>query len=179
MAQKLIALNTMYKKASQNQATYRTPTGVEKQLDYILEDRKHYRWCRDAQANHMIHMGNDHSSVMTRCEIPVKTKRKPIHSEVTSRRVDERTRHESQVQNAMKSAAAHGSEKRYHDLEKRSDSVDDTAAVNEESTKKAAVAGDASKNTTAAVADVKRRIEEKEEEILVLIRERRSFKKEE
>ena len=42
----------------------RTPKGVEKQLDYILVDRKHKCCSRDAEANDMIHMGSDHTSVM-------------------------------------------------------------------------------------------------------------------
>ena len=40
LKQKVEALNTMYKKASEKQVTYRTPKGAEKQLDYILTDKK-------------------------------------------------------------------------------------------------------------------------------------------
>ena len=40
LEQRLIALNTMYKKTLQKQVTYRTPKGIEKQLDYILESKK-------------------------------------------------------------------------------------------------------------------------------------------
>ena len=54
----LIALNTMYKKMEQKQVTYHTPKGVKKQLYYILTDRKHYNWSKDAEANDMIHMGS-------------------------------------------------------------------------------------------------------------------------
>ena len=35
-----VALNTMYKKVPQKQVTYRTTKKVEKQLDYILTDKK-------------------------------------------------------------------------------------------------------------------------------------------
>ena len=83
LEQKLIALNTMYKKLPRKQATYRTPKGVEKQLDYILVDKKHYCWSTDAEANDMIHMGSDHRCVMARFVIPAKTKKKPLHSETT------------------------------------------------------------------------------------------------
>ena len=48
---KLVAVNTMYKKLSQKPVTYHTPKKVEKQLDYILTDKKHYSWSRDAKAN--------------------------------------------------------------------------------------------------------------------------------
>ena len=60
----------MYKKLPQNQVTYHTPKKVEKQLDYILTDKKHYSWSRDAEANDTIHMGSDHRCVMAKFEIP-------------------------------------------------------------------------------------------------------------
>ena len=67
---KLVALNTMYKKIPQKQVTYCTSKDVGKQLDYILTDRKHYKWSRDAEASDTIHMGSDHRCVMARFEIP-------------------------------------------------------------------------------------------------------------
>ena len=69
---KLVALNTMYKKVPQKQVTYCTSKDVKKQLDYILTERKHYQWSRDAEASDTIHMGSDHRCVMTRFEIPKK-----------------------------------------------------------------------------------------------------------
>ena len=67
---KLVALNTMYKKVPQKQATYYTSKDVGKQLDYILSDKKHYKWSRDAEACDTIHMGSDHRCVAARFEIP-------------------------------------------------------------------------------------------------------------
>ena len=64
-----VALNTMYKKVPQKQLTYHTPKKIEKQLDYILIDKKHYSWSRDAEANDTIHMGSDHRCVMAKFEI--------------------------------------------------------------------------------------------------------------
>ena len=75
LEKKLVALNTMYKKIPQKQVTYHTPKGVEKQLDYILTDKKHYCWSRDAEANDMIRMGSDHRCVMAKFEIPMKAKK--------------------------------------------------------------------------------------------------------
>ena len=66
----LVALNTMYKKVPQKQVTYHTPKGVKTQLDYILTDRKHNCWSKDAEANDMIHMGSDHRCVMAMFKIP-------------------------------------------------------------------------------------------------------------
>ena len=77
MTQKLVALNTMYRKTPTNQATFRTPKGAEKQLDYILVNRKYLRWSKDAEANNMIHMESDHRSVMAQVVIPAKKKKNP------------------------------------------------------------------------------------------------------
>ena len=44
-------------------------------MDYILTDRKHYQWSRDAEANDTIHMGSDHRCVTARFEIPKKKKK--------------------------------------------------------------------------------------------------------
>ena len=78
LLENLVALDTMYKKIPHKQVTYHTSKGGKKQLDYILTDRKHYCWSKDADANDMIHMGSDHRCVMAKFEIPLKTKRKPV-----------------------------------------------------------------------------------------------------
>ena len=67
---KLVALNTMFIKRPEKQVTYRTSKEIEKQLDYILSDRKHYKWNRDAEASDTIHMESDHRCVVARFEIP-------------------------------------------------------------------------------------------------------------
>ena len=74
MLQRLLTLNTMYRKTTDKQVTYTTPKGAEKQLDYILVDRKHLSYSRDAEANDMIHMGSDHTSVMAQLAIAAPTK---------------------------------------------------------------------------------------------------------
>ena len=72
----LVALNTMYKKIPYKQVTYHAPKGGKKRLDYILTDRKHYGWSKDAEANDTIqHMGSDHRCVMAKFEIPKKTEK--------------------------------------------------------------------------------------------------------
>ena len=75
----LVALNTIYKKLPYKQVTYHAPKGGKKQLDYILTDRKHYGWSKDAEANDTIDMGSDHRCVMAKFEIskkPTKTTRR-------------------------------------------------------------------------------------------------------
>ena len=48
----------------------------EKQQDYILVNKKYYKWSRDAEANDMIHMGSDHRCVMARFVIALKSAKK-------------------------------------------------------------------------------------------------------
>ena len=77
----LVALNTMYKKIPQKQVTYHTQKGAKKQLDYILTDRKHHCWSKDAKANDTIDMGSDHKCVMAQFEIP---KVKETHAKINT-----------------------------------------------------------------------------------------------
>ena len=100
---KLVALNTMYKKPTQKQVTYHTSKNVAKKLDYILVDRKHYSRSRDAKANDTIHMGSDHRCVMAKFEIP-KEKCKPRHTKALENHHED-DEHEN------------GNEKKYKELE--------------------------------------------------------------
>ena len=70
MIRKFVALNTMHKKLPDKQATFRSSNGKDKQLDYVLVDRKSMRYCRDAEANDRVHMGSDHRCVVTRFTFP-------------------------------------------------------------------------------------------------------------
>ena len=75
---RLVAVNTMYQKIPQKQVTYRSPKNDEKQLDYVLLDKKHQSWSRDAESTDILHMGSDHRCVMAKFEIPKeKAKGKP------------------------------------------------------------------------------------------------------
>ena len=69
---KLVAVNTMYQKIPQKQVTYRSPKNDEKQLDYVLLDKKHITWSKDAEATDILHMGSDHRCVMAKFEITTK-----------------------------------------------------------------------------------------------------------
>ena len=71
----LIAVNTMYEKISEKRVTYCSPKKETKQLDYILVDKKHVAWSRDAEATDILHMGSDHRCVMAKFEITAKVKR--------------------------------------------------------------------------------------------------------
>ena len=121
---KLVALNTMYKKVSQKQATYYTSKNVGKQLDYILSDKKHYKWSRDAEACDTIHMGSDHRCVTTRFEIPNdKEKGKP-----------RKTKAPPNEQNSEK--CDDEKQQKYLDLEQRVKAVD-SRKITKESTDEA------------------------------------------
>ena len=69
---KLVAVNTMYQKIPQKQVTYRSPKNGEKQLDYVLRDKKHPTWSRDAESTDILHMRSDHRCVMAKFEITAK-----------------------------------------------------------------------------------------------------------
>ena len=51
------------KKNNRKQDAFRSPTGKEKQLDYVVIDRRNRKYCTDAEATDMIHLGCDHRSV--------------------------------------------------------------------------------------------------------------------
>ena len=69
---KLVAANTMYQKIPQKHVTYRSPKNDEKQLDYVLLDKKHLTWSRDAESTDILHKGSDHRCVMARFDITAK-----------------------------------------------------------------------------------------------------------
>ena len=72
MSQRLVALNTMYRKQADKQTTFRSPKRKEKQLDYILTSRRHLKFSKNAETNDMLHMASDHRSVMAQFVIPGK-----------------------------------------------------------------------------------------------------------
>ena len=72
---KLVAVNTIYRKSPQKQVTYCSPKKETKQLDYILVDKKHVTWSRDAESTDILHMGSDHRCVMAKFEITTKEKK--------------------------------------------------------------------------------------------------------
>ena len=86
MLQGYTALNTMYRKTPQKQTTFVSPTGKEKQIDYILTKRTYLRHTKDAEANDMIHMGSDHRCVMATFTITMPGKN--IHCKNTRRKHD-------------------------------------------------------------------------------------------
>ena len=112
MIQNFEALTTMYRKTPKKQATYRTPKGVEKQLDYFLVDKNHVCCSRDSHANDMIHMGSDHRRVMAQFVITASKKEvsQKTHSEKKNTPTAESTK--SQDDGKMRSGEAHNFEDR-------------------------------------------------------------------
>ena len=70
MIQNYVALNTVFTKRPDKQATCRSSLGTEKQLDYMLVDRRNMRHFRDAEENDMIDLGSDHRSVSAHFRFP-------------------------------------------------------------------------------------------------------------
>ena len=50
--------------------TFRSPSEKEKQLYHVVLDKRNRRYCTDAEANDMIHLGRDHRSVTAHGRIP-------------------------------------------------------------------------------------------------------------
>ena len=61
------------KKRLDKQATFRSG-GKDEQLDYIRIDTSSRRYCTAAEANHIIHMGGDHRTVVAHVRLPCSTK---------------------------------------------------------------------------------------------------------
>ena len=154
LQRKLVALNTVYKKTPQKQVTYRTPKEAEKQLDYILTDKKHC-WSREAEANDMIHMGSDNRCVMARFAISAKAKKKIRLSETTPRKTGERTKGKDQDEEMQETIGEHGFEARNRDLEHEVKSAEQEVANMKGIRKKDAAAAKAAAVTAAAVSDAK------------------------
>ena len=70
MIQNFLAFNTTFKKVSEKQATFRSASGKEKQLDYVFIDKRSRRYRTDAETNDMIHMESDHRSFIAHLRFP-------------------------------------------------------------------------------------------------------------
>ena len=63
MIQNYVALNTTFKKFQKKQATLRSASGKDKQLDCVLTDKRSRKYGTDAEVNDMTHLESDHRSV--------------------------------------------------------------------------------------------------------------------
>ena len=63
MIQNSVALNTTFKNSGKRY-TFRPTSGKGKQLHFVLIDKSSRRYCTDAEANDIIHLGSDHRSVV-------------------------------------------------------------------------------------------------------------------
>ena len=80
--------NTTFKKALEKQDTFRSPSGKEKQLDYVVIDRRNNRrYCSDAEANDMIHKESGHRSVTAHFPIPILKNEGRIGKQQNSNRI--------------------------------------------------------------------------------------------
>ena len=116
MLQKLCA-TLCTEKTPEKQATYKTPNGAMKQLDYTLVDKKHMCCSRDAEANDMIHMGSDHRSVMARFVVKAPNKRDPRKAQIEERK--KRRSEKTMIQDDGKEDPdeRNAIDERYHELE--------------------------------------------------------------
>ena len=77
MIQNCVAPNTTFKNTPEKQSTVRSMSGKDKQLDC----GRSRRYCSDAEANDMIHLGSDHRSVTAHFRFPCVKKKRRIWSE--------------------------------------------------------------------------------------------------
>ena len=121
MIQNFTAPNTTYrKKTHEKQASSTTPKGTEKQLDYILVDRKHVYCSRDAVANDLIHIGKrpqkcygTHRDYSTKKEVSQKTHKQP------RRKSKQQRAQRAKMMKKKRSDEANKFEERYAELERR------------------------------------------------------------
>ena len=149
LERKLVALNTMYEKAPQKQVTYRTPKGAEKQLDYILTDKKHCCWSREAEANDMIYSHGEN------CD-PCKSKKKKTRLNEVALRKPMKARYRDLEQDVKSAEATVSGTARGRKQEAAGAKV--AAAT--------ATATDAQKEAAAAATSGKKETKDKDEEIL-------------
>ena len=184
MAQKLVALNTMYKKASksdhiQNSKRSRKAaelhSGEQGSITAGVETQKPTTRSPWAVV----------SSVVARFVIPVRTVSKPMYNEATRKELMKRAKYETRVKEAMRSTTENRFETRNQDLEKKVEEAE-PAASNEASKVKSeaaaartaeaiegrikeAAASEGNKWTAAEAAGAGGKNEDKDEEIRALI----------
>ena len=73
--QNVVALHTAFKN-TEKQYTFRSPSGKEKQLYYVVIDRRNRRYCTDAESNDMGSLGSGHRSVNAHFRFPCAKKKK-------------------------------------------------------------------------------------------------------
>ena len=109
------ALNTMFRKTPQKQASFVSPKGKkEKQIDYILTRRRYLRNVKDAEANDMIHMGSDHRCVTATFMINMREKKINVRRENTKHETTVYVEHEEKAKN--NNIEMSDLEKRYQDI---------------------------------------------------------------
>ena len=114
MLQTLVALNTVFRKTPEKQVTYRTPKGVEKQLDYVLINRKYMSCSRDAEANNINHKWpqNCHGAVRDQSMDEGRLPKKNAH-----RRREKSAKESIKIQDGREeSDEANVIDERYHEL---------------------------------------------------------------
>ena len=63
------------------QSTFRSPSGNDKQLDCVPLDKRSRRYCTDAKANDMVHLVSDHRSVTAHDRFPCFEKKGGLNKE--------------------------------------------------------------------------------------------------
>ena len=65
-AQSLTIVNTCYEKAVEKIYTFVGPSGIPRQIDYLLVSKKLHGWVRDCETSREIDMNSDHKTLKMR-----------------------------------------------------------------------------------------------------------------
>ena len=118
MIQNFVALNTTFKKVPEKQAKFRSASGKDKQLDYVLIDKRSRRYCTDAEAIDMIQLGSDHRSVTAHFRFPCGKQKGGLNNEDRGKHRNKNTRCKRQA-TSMETSEDHESTERIHEIESK------------------------------------------------------------
>ena len=161
MMQNFVAPSTTYRKTPEKQVTHRTPKGVEKRLGYILVDRKHLPCSRDAEANDMIHMGSDHSSVMAQFVITATKKEVSEKVHIEKKKTTTAETIKGQAVGRIRSDEANMFEERNVELDSKIKQEAESAANAQKSNEIEPVANNLGEDANAAAAAATKEKEKK------------------
>ena len=117
MIQNYVVPKTTFKNVSEEQTAFRSASGKDKQLDDVLSDKRSRRYCTDAEANDMIHLGSDHRSVTAHFQFPCGKKKGALNNEGRNQRFRESTRCKRQA-TSIETSQDHDSTERIHEIER-------------------------------------------------------------
>ena len=201
MVQNYVALNTTFKKMPEKQATFRSASGKDKQLDYLLIDKRNSKLnCADAEANDMICLESDHRSVTVHFRFPCVKKKGGLNNGDQEHNIFSKMQDASDIQHPRKKREAPeptersmksseymmNSEKRFtgkHEAaaNEKADITERQHATTTTATQRGEMVGDAEQQQLTAMTAAHREetIDSKDQELSALIEKRKNMERKE